>query len=131
MTVGATLTPVPSPMLTCNSSPMNDDFATLAGELSTWPAKARMAEILRAAGLEIDVGRYAIRVGACENFSFQHLGGDLGEPCIAADAETVERMIRDAQLVSRALAAAGIRHRFEIYDGDDTLAAYVHHDWPA
>ena len=114
--------------------PLNDDFATLAGELSVWPAKAEMAEILRTAGLHIDVGRHAIRVDACENFSFQHFAdapGDLDTPCVVASAETVESLLRDAQRVSRALAAANIRHRFEIHDGHDTLAAYVHHDWPA
>ena len=110
---------------------MNDDFAILAGELSCWPSQAALAEILRAAGLDLDIGRYAIEIRACENFSFQHFGGDRGMPCIVAEAETAERMIRDAQRVSRALAAASIRHRFEIYDGHDTLVAYVHHDWPA
>jgi hypothetical protein len=110
---------------------MNDEDALLSGQLSPWPSKDRLAEILRAAGLRIDVGRYAIRISDCEHFSFQHFGGDLGEPSIDADAETTERLIQDAQRVSGALATAGIRHRFEVYDGNDELAAYVHHDWPA
>ncbi len=40
-------------------------------------------------------------------------------------------MTQDAQLVSSALAAADIRHRFEVYDGNNNLAAYVDYEWPA
>ena len=110
---------------------MDDDFATLAGQLSTWPSQAQMAQVLLAAGLSLYVGRYSIRVEDCEHFSFEQFGGDLGDPCIGADAETAERMTQDAQVVSSALAAARIRHRFEVYDGNNNLAAYVHYEWPA
>ena len=111
-------------------SPMHDD-ALLAGEVSPWPSKAGMADILRAAGLSVTMGRYAIRVDDCECFAFQAYGGDLGEPMIQASAETLERLLQDATRVSLALAAAGLRHRFEVYDGGERLAGYLHHDWPA
>jgi hypothetical protein len=39
-------------------------------------------------------------------------------------------MIREGGLVSNALARAGIKHRFEIYDENDRLAGYLHHEWP-
>jgi hypothetical protein len=107
-----------------------DTSAGLAGEIDGWPTKERMADILRARGLHIVVGRYSIRFEDCQYFSFEQYGGDLGEPCINADADTVEDMIRDAKLVSRALASADIRHRFEIYDHTGNLAAYLHHRWP-
>ena len=110
---------------------MNDDFATVAGQLLPWPSQDQMAQVLRAAGLSVYVGHCSIRVEDCEHFSFEQFGGDLGDPCIGADAETTERMVQDARLVSNALAAAGIRHRFEVYDGDNNLAAYVHYEWPA
>jgi len=109
---------------------MKQDYATLAGQLLTWPSKNTLAGVLLAAGLRIKVGRYSIRIEECENFAFQQLDGDRGDPCIVADAETVEKMIVDAHLVSRALGDAGIKHRFEVYDTGDDLAAYLHHQWP-
>ena len=77
------------------------------------------------------MGCYSIRVEDCEHFSFEQYGGDLGDPVIDADAETAESLVRDAGLVSSALAAADLAHRFEVYDGNDNLAAYLHHKWPA
>jgi hypothetical protein len=110
---------------------MSDDYAVLAGELSAWPSKEALAKVFRAAGLQIYEGRYSIRIENCEAFAFEEYGGDIGNPRIAADAKTVEKMTEDARLVSSALIAAGIRHTFEIYDGSNNLATYMHHDWPA
>lgn len=110
---------------------MSNDSAILEGGLAPWPSKDDLAEILRAAGLNVCVGRYSIRVRDCYAFSFEQYGGDLGDPIISADAETQERMTKDAQLVSGALSAAGVRHRFEIYVGNaDDFVEYLHHDWP-
>lgn len=109
---------------------MRDDSAILAAELAPGPSKADMASLLRAAGLTADVGRFSIRVRECVHLVFQAYGGDLGGPTVEASAPSVERLLRDAQLVSGALARAGVRHRFEVYDGDGVLRAYVHHDWP-
>ena len=109
---------------------MSDNFATLAGQLATWPSKDDLARVLQSAGLHIYVGRYSIRVEDCEHFSFEQYGGDLGDPVIDADAETVESLVRDSRLVSSALAAADLRHRFEVYDDNDNIAAYFHHRWP-
>lgn len=104
--------------------------AHIAGGLAAWPSKDRMADILRAAGLRIVVREYAIRVEDCAHFVFQEYGGDLGDPQIDADADSVEAMLADGKLVSDALARAGIRHRFEVYDDRDELAGYLHWDWP-
>lgn len=102
----------------------------LAGQLADWPSKARMAQILRDAGLRIVVGRFSIRVEDCSHFVFQEYGGDLGIPAIDADADTPEAMLHDGKLVSDALSKARIRHRFEIYDHEDNLVGYLHYDWP-
>ncbi len=88
-----------------------------------------MASLLRAAGLTVDVGRYSIRIRDCAHFAFQEYGGPHG-PTIEADAPSVEALLHDARLVSGALARAGVRHRFEVYDMEAVLRAYVHHDWP-
>jgi len=49
---------------------------------------------------------------------------------IAADADDANSMIRGGKLVSAALTAAGIRHRFEVYDSTERLVEYLHYDWP-
>ncbi len=89
-----------------------------------------MATILRNGGLRIQVGRYSVRVEDCSHFVFQEYGGDIGDPSIDADADTVADMIREAQLVSDALTRAGVKHRFEVYDDGNVLAAYLHCEWP-
>ncbi len=109
---------------------MEDASVNIAGELSTWPDKDRMATILRNAGLRVYVGRYSIRVEDCARFVFQEYGGDLGDPSIDADAGSLEEMMRDGKLVSDALARAGIRHRFELYNAANEMVGYLHHDWP-
>ena len=109
---------------------MDDHSGVVAGECLPWPTKFRLADLLRAAGLKVAEGRHSVRVEDCEHFVFQHYDGDAPGPSIDADAESVERMLADATLVSRALAAANIKHRFEVYGPDDELAGYLHHDWP-
>lgn len=104
--------------------------AHIAGQLAVWPTKNQMATILRNAGLRVQVGRYSIRVEDCSHFVFQEYGGDLGEPSIDADADTVVEMIRDGQQVSDALTSARLKHRFEIYDDCDALVGYLHYEWP-
>ena len=89
-----------------------------------------MTAILRDAGLDVTVGRHAVRIDDCAHFIFQEYGGDLGDPVVDADADTIEDMIRDVRLVSEALSCAGVKHRFEIYDNNNNLAAYLHHNWP-
>ncbi len=110
---------------------MADNTAHVSGELERWPKKDDLAGILRSAGLQVSVGRYSVRVEDCSHFSFEEYGGDLGDPIIDADADSLEEMLRDVELVSKALASAGIRHRFEVYDSANRLVGYVHHLWPS
>jgi len=102
----------------------------LAGQIDSWPTKSAMASLLRAAGLNVTVGTYSIRIDDCEHFVLQEYGGDLGDPCFDADADTLAVMLHDSRRVSVALATANVRHRFELYDGKDELVGYLHHDWP-
>jgi hypothetical protein len=104
--------------------------AHIAGELACWPTKDGMAAILHDAGLRVHVGRYSVRIQDCSHFVFQEYGGDLGEPTIDADADTVEELMREGRLVSDALACAGVRHRFEIYNDKNELCGYLHYQWP-
>ena len=107
-----------------------DASARIAGDLDQWPSKEHMARILRAAGLQVTVGTYSIRVQDCSHFVFQEYGGDLGDPTIDADADSPEEMLREGKLVSDALARARIRHRFGIYSQGDEMVAYLHYNWP-
>lgn len=89
-----------------------------------------MLTILSAAALRVQEGRYSIRVLDCSHFVFQAYGGDICNPAIDADADTAEDLVKEAQLVSAALATAGIRHRFEVYNSQSELVGYVHFGWP-
>jgi hypothetical protein len=102
----------------------------LFGQIDNWPSKKKMARLLGASGLSVIVGRYSIRIADCEHFIFQEYGGDLGEPVLDADASSLEQMFKDGGRVSAALAAANIRHRFELYNENEELVAYLHHRWP-
>src|SRR5262249_12931815 len=103
----------------------------LTGECAPWPTKEQMATILRNAGLTVVVGKYSLRVKDCAHFSFEHYGSDISDPGISAEADTAKAMIADGHGVSAALAAARIRHRFEVDDAEDRLVAYLHYDWPS
>jgi hypothetical protein len=109
---------------------MNDTSAVVAGELASWPTKEDMETVLRRAGLRIRSGRYSIRVDDCSHFIFQLYGGDIDTPQIEVDAETVGKLIQDSKLVSVALSAGGIKHRFEVYDHNEEMVAYFHYEWP-
>ena len=108
-----------------------DEGIILAGEIDRWPSKTVMIQILENAGLSIIEGRYSIRIKDCEYFGFHEYGGDLGDPVIEADASSLEKMLDDASRVSAALAAANLRHRFELYsENNDKMVGYLHHCWP-
>ena len=109
---------------------MNDTSAVLAGQCSPWPTTEDLVRCLTLAGLAVNQGKYSVRVTDCSHFVFQHLGGDIAIPTIDADAENSDALLRDARLVSEALAAADVRHRFEIYDFKDQRVGYLHHNWP-
>ena len=109
---------------------MHDDCPGFAGELANWPSKAALAQIFRSDGYQICEGRYSIRLEDFEHFEFRELGGDLGPGAVSAESTSTQALTTFAGRVSRTLAKAGIRHRFEIYSATDALVAYLHHDWP-
>lgn len=102
----------------------------LFGQLEKWPSMKEMTRLMQAAGFDVSIGRYSIRLKDCEHFVFQEYGGDLGPPQIDADAGTLHRMLEDGGRVSAVLSAVDIRHRFEIYNDTDELVGYLHHRWP-
>lgn len=110
---------------------MISNTAVLYGELAAWPDMERMVTILQAAGLRLQVGKFSIRIKDLLDFTFQEYGGDLGAPRIDADAEDVKTLAAEAKRLSEIFAAAGLVHRFEIYeDGRKEMSHYFHHGWP-
>jgi len=107
-----------------------DEYASLAGEISDWPEKAEMAELLRRAGFQVTVGKYSIRFDEFDHLVFREYGGDISDPCITADSDSLDALLVFSGRVSQALSANSIRHRFEIYDRNENLAGYFHHNWP-
>ena len=103
------------------SKTVSETDATLAAEIRSWPSKSAMEKILRNAGLSVRSGKFSIRIDACSHFVFQQYGGDVGQPVVDANAETVERMIGDTELVSAALSEGRVEHRFEVYNSDGEL----------
>ncbi len=85
---------------------------------------------LREAGLHATMSRYSVRVDDCSHFVFQLYGGDLGHPCIDADADMPADLLREAGWVSVAFARANLVHRFELYDEQGVMFGYLHHRWP-
>lgn len=115
-------------MLVSHLGIMSESDATLVGVIRNWPSKSSMEKILEGAGLGVRSAKFSIRIEDCSHFVFQQYGGDIGEPVIDADAESVERMVKDGERVYTALAKAEVEHRFEVYNSDDELVAVL--DWP-
>lgn len=109
---------------------MNEEYSVLSGEIDEWPDMAEMCQILEAGSLSLNVGTYAIRIKNFDHFVFREFGGDTGTPCITADSESTDELKEQSRIVSEALSKANLKHRFEVYDGEDELAAYYHHNWP-
>lgn len=102
----------------------------LCGELVPWPTRDALAELLRAAGLQVTVGHHSVRLGDCSHFVFQDFGRADGDPTIDADGPDLATLAKEAERVSTALTQAGFRHRFELYDEADEMVGYLHHQWP-
>lgn len=111
--------------------PQTDTDATLTGTCDPWPSKAELLNAIQASGFRVVSTEFSIRVSGSGSIVFRHLVGDVCPPAIDGDASTTTELFRDAAVVSSALAAAGIRHRLEIYDDEQNCAGCFHHQWPS
>jgi hypothetical protein len=109
---------------------MNDEYPGFAGELENWPSNSTLAEIFRSEGYLVTEGKYSVSLDDFSHFVFRELGSELGSGTITAESDSTEDLIAFSHRVSRTLANAGIKHRFEIYSEADDLIAYIDHDWP-
>ena len=109
---------------------MNGHGAWLTGELDPWPGKLDLARLLEAGGLRVQLGEHSIRLPDFGHFVFQDFDGDRGYPEIRANADDVDSLVREATTLSTLLAERDHAHRFEVYDDEGEMAAYLHHRWP-
>ncbi len=110
---------------------------TLAGQALTDLSVAELATCLSEAGLACQVresSHYAggtyLRVGRPDaDATFERVSPN--EWLVRGDAESVSALLALAEVLSRPLIGAGIRHRIEVYNGAGTQIAYLHQGWPA
>ena len=104
-----------------------DLSAVTYGQLGFRTAPADLASSLIANGVNAGWNKFCVDVTDCSHFKFQFNGGHAD---VDADADTLEEMVADAKLVSTALTAAGIQHRFEVHNHRDELITQFHYEWP-
>jgi hypothetical protein len=72
------------------------------------------------------VSSHKLRVG--DEMEFERI--EFDEYLIGGSSESLEKLFDLAQRVSAQLTTLDLRHRLEIYDGEDCLTHYLHHRWP-
>ncbi len=95
------------------------------GEIDSQLARTELARVLSAAGLVVEESAYALRLrlsGERVEFTRDDVGFIL---CGGFDTPESRAQLPE---FSTALGRLGLRHRFEIYEGDD-LVDYLHHAW--
>lgn len=112
------------------------DVLMFGGAVTDLPMAA-LADALRRAGIPAEVresslftgGRYVRAVTASDvDCSFERI--EPAEYLVRGDADRLGQLEPFARALSAALTEAGVRHRLEVYAEDESLAAYLHHQWP-
>jgi hypothetical protein len=106
------------------------------GQIESNVGLHRLRKVLAQGGLQAEVresvhyegGRY-LRVCEWDEFALERVGA--GEYLVHADVGPAVQICHIAFRLSLALADAGIRHRFEVYnEGGNQLVHYFGHCWP-
>lgn len=115
----------------------NDNY--MCGHLLTSLGLSELAGVLAETGGPAEVresshyvgGLYVRASSGSENVtcSFERVSDQ--EYIARGDAVSFAALAQFAAALSRILAGASVKHRLEIYDGEDVLRAYLHLDWPA
>jgi hypothetical protein len=106
---------------------MSIDTAAVAyGSLPVHLSVERLREYLSAQGLTPSIGDvHDVHVKECSHFVFREEG--KGGYLVNAKGETLEELLRDTALVSRALSAVPLEHTVEVYDSEDRLIRLFAH----
>jgi hypothetical protein len=114
---------------------MESDWANLAGHVETVFDLKALATQLATTGLQVRIARRFgaapvdyIQIDEGDDFTVQQESPD--RYFAEGISSSVERMYAAASRVSSALAALGIRHRFEVSDQQKRLVPCVYHLWP-
>ncbi len=111
--------------------------ALMSGGMMTELPPVALADALRRAGLPAEKRESSLLTGveyvrivteSDVDCSLERIS--LAEYLVHGDADGVEELEAFAHELSAALAAAGVRHRLEVYAEDRSVAAYLHHQWP-
>jgi hypothetical protein len=103
----------------------DDADVSVDGEIDSQLARKDLARVLTDAGLAVEDSAYALRLrldGERVEFTRDDDGYVL---CSGFDTPESRAQLPD---FSVALGRLGLRHRFEIYEGDE-LVDYLHHAW--
>ena len=103
-----------------------DEDVSVVGEIDSGLPRADLSRLLAGAGLVVEPSAYALRLrlgGERVEFTRDEVGYIL---CSGFDTPESRALLPE---FSAALGRLGLRHRFEICEGDD-LVGYQHHDWP-
>jgi hypothetical protein len=114
---------------------MNSDRAQLNGELDSGANLSRIADKVRPTGMSIQIresthyteGRYLLVEMDNVEFRFERISST--ECLVSGESDRVDQLSEAAIRLSQTFAASDVRHRFEIYDGDNRLLGYLHHRW--
>jgi hypothetical protein len=97
-----------------------DTVAVAYGSLPVHLSLEALREYLFSQGLTPSVADvHELHVKECPHVVFQEDG--KGSYLVNAKGETLEELLRDTALVSRALSAVPLAHTIEVYDSEDRL----------
>ena len=112
------------------------DVLMFGGAMTDLPPAA-LADAMRRAGIPLETresslftgGEYVRIVTASGvDCSFERVAP--AEYLVRGDADGLAELRAFARALSGALSVLGVRHRLEVYAEDESLAAYLHHQWP-
>ncbi|MFN3888905.1 MAG: hypothetical protein ACK4MV_00805 [Beijerinckiaceae bacterium] len=104
---------------------MSDADVSVVGEIDSVLPRKELAGLLAGAGFAVEDSAYALRLrlaGERVEFTRDEVGYIL---CGGFDTPESRAQLPE---FSAALSRLDLRHRFEIYEGDD-LVDYLHHGW--
>ncbi|MEP7340998.1 MAG: hypothetical protein ABI977_24920 [Acidobacteriota bacterium] len=107
----------------------------LFGQVKTSLGLSDLLAALKNAGLNAEIhepdqdksGQYISLQDEAAQVTFEQA---KEEYLVGGEAGGVSELQALAEKVSGVLAAAQLKHRFELYADEDSLVAYFHHDWP-
>jgi hypothetical protein len=100
---------------------MSIDTAAVAyGSLPVHLSAERLRDYLSSQGLTPSIGRgHDLYLKECSHLVFREHG--KGSYLLNAKGDTLEELLRETALLSRALSAVPLEHTVEVYDSEDRL----------